>query len=275
MPSNKKRIFLFSSAVILGILTFALFYYRQGQSSQCYNGVHDTREAGVDCGGVCSSPCVPIKNIRIVWTKAMSAGEGRYNLVAFLENPNSLYGASQFAYQFKAFNGAGKEIAAHNGESFLLPGEEKYLFAIDVKAPEAIHSVSLDIKKAVWQQFSAYQEPTLLVINKKIYPIRIGKFRTAAEGRLLNDSIYNLRTVNIKVILFGKNNELLAVNTTFLGDVKAHEKRDFRVFWDKEISPSLVKNIFIQAEANIFKENSFIKDYNYQQIHPQYDSEKF
>ena len=240
-----------------------LFLEKKPDPDHCYNQVQDEGEQGVDCGGPCSSRCQYSEPIETLWIKLLSQ-EDKNHLVALVKNPNNLYGISEFSYRFIGKDDKGSVVLDKKGIDFILPQESKYLFELAVGDLFNIDNIDLELEDLIWQKFSSYKAPTLLIVNKEMKNINESGFLTEVSGRLINDSVYNLRTVNIKVVLFDNQDEIIGINRTYLDDVGAKEKRDFRVFWKQLIENKNVKRIEIIPETNIFKHDNFIKDYSYE-----------
>jgi len=256
-------------------LVAVFFVSRKSLPEDCFNNIQDNGEQGIDCGGPCSKKCDLLESLKVLWTKIIPAGENKYYFLSLIKNPNALYGVSLFNYKFIGLNNEDKVVSERQGEDFILPGESKYIFdEINIEDLNNAQKFDLEISDLMWQRFSSYQKPTLFVINKEIKDIDEGGFNLKVGGRLINDSIYNLRMVGLKVVLFDERDNPIAFNKTYLGNIRSQEKRDFHVFWKAIFSQQEVKRIDIEAETNVFQEENFIKDYNYEHVNVRYENEK-
>ncbi|TRZ82461.1 hypothetical protein D4R86_01635 [bacterium] len=273
---NKRNIIIFVIIVLLLLFLVAVFFVsRKSLPEDCFNNIQDNGEQGIDCGGPCSKKCDLLESLKVLWTKIIPAGENKYYFLSLIKNPNALYGVSLFNYKFIGLNNEDKVVSERQGEDFILPGESKYIFdEINIEDLNNAQKFDLEISDLMWQRFSSYQKPTLFVINKEIKDIDEGGFNLKVGGRLINDSIYNLRMVGLKVVLFDERDNPIAFNKTYLGNIRSQEKRDFHVFWKAIFSQQEVKRIDIEAETNVFQEENFIKDYNYEHVNVRYENEK-
>ena len=274
---NKKRNIVIFVVIILILALFLIIIFftsRNNLPEHCFNNVQDGGEQGIDCGGPCSKSCDSLENLEVLWTKKIPAGEKDYHLLSLINNPNALYGVSRFSYKFIGLNNEKKVVLERQGEDFILPGENKYLFELNIGDINNAQSFNLEITNLAWQYFSSYKKPTLLVINREIKDINEGGFNLEVSGKLINDSIYNLRTVGLKVILFDEKDNAIAFNRTYLGNIRSREKRDFHVFWKTILSRQDIKRIDIRPETNVFQEENFVKDYNYEHVDVRYENEK-
>jgi len=271
---GKKKI-IFIIAFLFLILIIILISRRNNSLSRtCFNHIQDTKEEGIDCGGVCAKACDVLEKLEILWTKIIPIENNKYHFLGLIKNPNALYGASQFKYQFQALDSVGKVIAEREGESFILPGEDKYLSEINIDIVGNVDKIDLKISDLIWQRFSAYKKPILVVIDKNLQNIHEGDFFLELSGGLINDSIYNLRTVSIDVVLFDQHDNAVALNQTYVGNIRSQERRDFKVFWKQNIPVQNIKKFDVRPETNIFQEENFVKDYNYEKVDVRYESER-
>ncbi len=96
------------AAAFFALLSFVTFY----KTPSCSDGVMNQGETGVDCGGPCPYLCASeVHAPTVLFTKAISNGTGRTDVVASIENINAnaaakgvpytmtLYGANQIFVQ--------------------------------------------------------------------------------------------------------------------------------------------------------------------------------
>jgi len=273
---NKKTIAIFAVGILLFLfLAIILFNSKKNLPEHCFNNVQDSGEEGIDCGESCSKRCDYLKKLEVLWTKLIPASENKYYLLSLVKNPNAFYGISRLNYKFVGLDNEGKIVSERHGEDFILPGESKYIFdKINIEDLNNAQKFDIEMSNLKWQHFSSYRKPTLLVINREIKDINESGFNLEMSGRLVNDSVYNLRTVDIKVVLFDEKGNAITFNRTYLENVRSSEKRDFHLFWKTIFSRQNVKRIDIKAETNVFQEENFIKDYNYEHVDVRYENEK-
>lgn len=273
MLKRKTKILVFTLIVIglsIGLILFVKLKTNRFPK-HCYNNIRDRGEGGIDCEGTCPNKCSVLNQIVVLWAKIVPAGPNNNHLVALVKNSNELYGASQFDYKFSVINENGKVIFSREGNSYILPHSTKYLFAMNVGPVNPRSKINLDLANIRWQRFNAYQEPTLLVINQQLRNIEEGGFKTELTGRLVNDSVYNLRTVKVKVVLYDNSNSPIAINETYVGDLLTKERRDIRLLWKKYILKDSLSKIDVRPETDVFKENNFLRDYQFQHVNVKYN----
>jgi hypothetical protein len=273
MIKNKKAFYIVLMLAIL-ILVAIFFIGRGPNNDNCYNQIKDEQEEGVDCGGICATDCEKLNKIEELWVKRIQTGNGKDHFLALIRNPNSLYGLSNFDYEFIGFNKNGEQIASRKNKDFILPSQTKYLYELNIDKNDEIDKIELKISNESWQKFSIYKDPTLLVINKLLQDTNNdSRFNLELSGRLVNDSVYNLRSIDVIAILFDNRDFPVELGSTYLGNIQSRERRDFKILWQSNLKSKDIGRIDVYPRINIFEDENFIKDFNYQKVNVKYGDE--
>lgn len=116
-------IFLFLALAVFGLAWLNINF------SSCFDGKQNQKEKGVDCGGPCKKTCLgDIKNIIILWAQVFPAGNGFYDAVAVVDNPNLRLSSPEVFYRFKIYDIQNTLIASRSGHTFINPGEKFSVF---------------------------------------------------------------------------------------------------------------------------------------------------
>ncbi|RJQ33331.1 hypothetical protein C4566_03635, partial [Candidatus Parcubacteria bacterium] len=78
-------------------------------------------------------------------SKFLSLGENRYNLVSFVENPNTNWAAGSFKYKFIV---NGQELETK--ETFLNPGEKRLLLRMSYESSQPINDLKMNLGDVSW-----------------------------------------------------------------------------------------------------------------------------
>lgn len=115
------RIVAIFSAVFALPIVLALFYFLWERPS-CEDGVRNGGESGVDCGGSCQVVCTGEANpIVLSWVRPFPVSPGWYNVVAVVENPNTLARAAGLRYRFRIYDEDGVTVAERLGVADVEP----------------------------------------------------------------------------------------------------------------------------------------------------------
>lgn len=257
-----KRIFIILIYILIIAAISFFVYWQYKPQPTCSDGQRNQGEEKIDCGGPCP-PCqkeIKRENLEVIEKKFVAAGHGKYDLLAKVRNPNNDYGSQSFAYEFVLKDSAGKVLARDNGHGFILPAETKYILKINLAAEDIPASVEFNVLETKWETFQGYEKPQLNIYHKRYNLISPGLGYSEVYGLLRNESKFDFGTIKVNIVLRDSIGQPLALNSTQMMTVMAGEERDFRLFWPTSF-PGEVSQVEIEAEADVFSNENFIKRY--------------
>ncbi len=221
----------------------------------CFDGIQNQAEKGIDCGGPCS-PCrevVETKDLKIEEIAIADGGNGTYDVIAKISNPNGSVGAKEFFYSFQLKSADGDILASKDGKSFILPADSRFIAEIGLSVPSGSVpvSASIELSEVKWENISAgIGKPQIGVYNKRFGKSPMGEGNEVA-GIIRNESNYDLKEINIVVVLRDENGKIVGVNTTRKDSVGVKEERDFLMTWPYVLDAT-VQKIEVDSQTNIF-----------------------
>jgi hypothetical protein len=270
---KKRAIIVAIFVAILMVLLFSI-YWRLRPTPTCSDGIKNQNEVEIDCGGVCPGKCEKIvaKDLVVQESGFVPSGAvNKYDLYGRVSNPNNTFGSNKFQYEFKLKDADGNVLATKLGTGYILPGENKYVVENSLETDKIPASVEFNITDQSWVQFADYfEKPQLKVVNKQYNPISSGVGFSEVIGLMKNESPYDFALIKLNIILKDATDKIIALNSTEMRTVKSGENRDFRSLWLNRF-PGEVMNVEVQAEANIFDSESFIKKNFVPETSPQSD----
>lgn len=260
-----KRLTILGIFLFVCVLLGTFWYFMSRPATTCFDRVKNQNEQGVDCGGPCAQACAAVfhpEDIAVHEISFVPGGNpGIYDVLAKVYNPNDELGASELPYTFHLKDASGNIVGESSGEGFILPQEVKTFLAVNLVASATPVSADIVFHDAKWEQFSGYQEePSLAVWNKQFGKISSGPFFFEASGIIENDSVFDFRSILVKVILRDTNGKAVAFNQTEMNTVRSKENREFRLTWPKAF-PNDVVSIDVEPEADIYHSDNFIERY--------------
>jgi hypothetical protein len=249
---------LFSAAVAL-----LYFLFRKGPT--CTDKKLNQGETEVDCGGPCA-PCpetIVAQDVTVLEKKIVPAGAGKYDLLVKVKNPNPRFGVENFDYVF-VIPGIGGNVAVEvRGSNFVLPTDEKYIFAFNVESPENISAFDFKISSLKWAKFSEYQEPDISVFEKVFNLTSSGAGFAELKAKMKNKSGFDFRKIKAKAVIRNGQGEPIAVNETGFDDVRSDEEREIILKWNDAFAAGDVSalKVEIEPEVDIFSQENFMKKY--------------
>lgn len=237
-----------------------LIYHFNKPAPSCFDGIQNQGEEEIDCGGPCiSCELVHIKEIKVIWVKALSKQDDFYDLAAQINNPNQNYGSDSIPYYFEFYDSENNLIGQYPGTTFILPNQTKYLTRAKVEASQ-FDKVELSFGEIEWKKLKEYHSLPQLAIQQKEYYLLEDANQpgfSQAKALLINKTDFDFEKVDIDVLLFDSSNHLLGLNTTEVRTLLAGQRRDFVATWFEEIRGQVVL-IEIEAETNIFDPDNYL-----------------
>ncbi len=170
-------------------------------------------------------------------TKFLALGDGKYNLVAFVENPNNDWSAVSFKYKFVV---NGQELETR--ESFLNPGENRLVLKMSYANPRPIDELKLNLGDVSWRRFendipqvnwdikdASYVPARTITINSEAVDVN-----AVVSWNAKNLSLYDFWGVRWQIALFDSD-RLIGVNEINSTDFESLEDRKIEVSWLKDL----------------------------------------
>lgn len=259
MGRSIKRLFIiFIYLIIFGSIG-SLIYFTFIYNPTCTDGEKNQKEEKVDCGGPCS-PCIneiTAEKIKIDEKYFVYGSSNRFDVMAKITNPNDKYGAAKFNYEFKLLDQSGAVLARESGVNFILPKENKYIVNLNLYSSVNPYTVDFSISDVVWEELLEYEEPKLNIYSKD-YNQESDK--NTVFGLLRNESYFDFNFIEIDIILRGRDGKPVALGKNEMRTIKSQEERDFKMIWPYRFGAD-VEGVEIEAEADVFDSDNFIKKY--------------
>jgi hypothetical protein len=259
----KRSIIIFVYILILAFLGWVIYLRFGPAKATCTDKIKNQNEEDVDCGGVCGA-CKKIEAQDLIprGVELVDSGtQGQVDVLGQIENPNSSFGSKKFEYQFDFKDASGNVFFSKKGESFILPGEKKYIVENNVPLPQKPEFLKLKILSSEWVEFNSfYETPPMKIINKQYNEKNSGPVFAEAVGILKNESLFDFNLIKIEIILRDADDKILALNSTEMRTVKSGEEREFKSFWPNKF-PGTVAKMEVQSEVNVFDSQTFVDRY--------------
>lgn len=200
-----------------------------------------------------------IQEIQVLSRQIIPGTGGNVDIIARVKNPNTKWALKSFTYRF----GVGTAVLDEQ-QAFLLPGEEKFLMALNVKAVSG-GTPQLLVDNEKWQRVVLYETWAPL---RMAFPVSEKSFTAARQGelsgqlpisevsaRLTNDTAYNYNQVEVQIALYS-GNRVVGVNRLPLPNFRSGETRTVSALWSLTL-PS-VSNVEIIPTVNILNPSAYL-----------------
>lgn len=229
-------IFVFVLIVLIpaSIVVWNLYY----TPPNCFDGVQNGDERGVDCGGSCALLCQSsIIDPIIVWKREFSVAPGIYNVVAYVENPNPDAGVKDAQYVFKLYDKENTLLYERKGITNLRPKEilpivENTLFTDKLEATRVSFEFTNDL---VFEKMEPFR-PVIVVKDEILTEI---ESTPKVEAILQNTDILPISKVMAVVILYDADNNAIASSSTIVDRIGKDEAVPIVFTWPAPFSADI------------------------------------
>lgn len=186
-----------------------------------------------------------------------SGFEDRYDVFARLSNVDREWGVAELEYTFRLLNAAGEVVGEESDVTYILPGEQRSLLEVNVLVSDTPSSVEMEMNPRVVQKL---KQITRLDFSFPFvaYDERLGKGRV--RGTIKNDTAFAFDQVDLDIIVFNRQNEIVALNKTNVNALVSGEQRDFVVTWPEQLGSDL--QVQVQPHVNVFLSSAFLNVYS-------------
>ncbi|KKU14730.1 MAG: hypothetical protein UX23_C0010G0014 [Parcubacteria group bacterium GW2011_GWB1_45_9] len=195
-----------------------------------------------------------LKPLTVSNERVVLAAPGVVSLSAKVLNPNLDFGAERFEYIWELYDAGGNSLQILRGESFIYPGEIKYIASSDIGEVVAdtigVRLVLGDMRDWNWLPSVSFSKPNIV-------PVRLGTavLGNKVFGAISNKEAFTLSRVRIVGILFDSSGLELAISETELRDVRAFEERSFSLTFPRLSDVAAVDF----SKTEIFAETKLIR----------------
>ncbi len=246
--------------LVIGVGLYLVFKPRP----TCFDGARNQNEEGIDCGGICANACVQKtvgNNLLVREITFLPTDRGKYDIVARIFNPNNDIGAASFRYALLLRDAAGQELARVDGTNFILPQETKSLLAFNLEPGQVPAKAVIELSDFEWTRLREYRaKPELNIYSKRYIENPDPSVFGAVTGTLVNESIYDFRKIQLKVVLRDATGVPVAVNQSEMQTVSVGREQDIRIVFPQPFVGT-VAQIDIEVEANIYDSENFLRQY--------------
>ena len=148
----KQAIIMMVFVLLIGGVSFGIYQLVRVEPT-CTDNIQNQGEMGIDCGPVCGNLCAPqILSLVVEATTLLSAGDGNYDAVTRVDNPNISYGSSLVQYALVLQDDTGAELVRYPGSFFIGPGRNRLVVQNLSSVPGKPAQAQLVISDVQWQK---------------------------------------------------------------------------------------------------------------------------
>lgn len=252
--SSKRKLnyFIVLFAVFVAGTIFFLWPYFNKEPT-CFDRKQNGDESGIDCGGSCILSCIS-ENYKLVtlWSRAFPVSNGRYNLMAYIENQNRESGIARINYEFRVYDENNIFLARREGSTFITSNDRTAVFEAGIEAGNRVPSrVDFTFTSApVWIKVNREQRNALSVsVEDKVISNVFESPKINAN--VVNNTLINIKNLDIFVLLYDEQDNVINVSKTFVEYLPKTSKYPVVFTWPESL-PKNPSRIDIFPQVNIF-----------------------
>ncbi len=196
------------------------------------------------------------KDLTIENKEIIDRGDGKYDIVITISNPNQNIGAIDLKYKI-SLNDTKTEI---EGQSFIMPNRATRIVELGVESKTQIRKIDISLEEIKWQKI---KQNDLDNFTKNIFETKDAKaninpddqtLRNWAEFTVKNTSPYNLKKSKFYALLY-LGSKIVAINEIEQNYFKSGEERKLQSSWYYQI-PSYA-TLEIEYATNLLDKNNY------------------
>ncbi len=220
------------------------------------DGKKNQDEHGEDCGGICQVACMYEVQAypTIQWSRGYYVAKGTYNLVAYLQNPNTEYISLPVRYVFNVYDENNVLLQTKEG-SVAFPTTKLFpIFAPTVNVGERVPKrVSFEFLEPItWIEYHG-TKPELEVLDRKLSredesPI--------IEATVRNKTLNTYKNVEVVAVVYDADGNGFAASRTFIDKIGDRQDVKVRFTWPEPFATSSAKiEIIPKLAIDEYKQN--------------------
>ncbi len=182
------------------------------------------------------------------------------DIVARVRNPNPNAGVSSYDLNFILLDIQGSEIQRYSKNTYLLPGSLNYIPLLDIPANTSLAKVNVEAPTNItYTDLPAnVSAPTFNSFLQTRRLRNIGdEIVEEQKGIVTNTSTLGYRHVEVTGVAFDSNGTVVGVSTTFMGQLRVGEGREFTLQWPSPATPT--ERVIIIPTTNVYEPDNILE----------------
>lgn len=186
---------------------------------------------------------IEARDINVLWSRLFQFREGFADVAVLLNNPNNI-SVQKIVYSFKIYDKNNILIAIKEGETFANPLERFVIFEPNIGISErSPQRVVFDLKEVVFSEKKEGSNPKVDILGteeffEEVFP-RI-------SVKIKNRENKSLENINATIVVFGKDQNVIAVSKTFMPFLAIGEEHLINFTWPKAFGEVFSTELFFR-----------------------------
>lgn len=238
-----RRRFLYLTIIffVIGIPTAYIVWRNLQKPPSCMDNVKNQNEHGTDCGGICQIACMYEVQAEptIEWSRAYYVSKGIYNLVAYLQNPNTEYISQPVKYTFSVYDQDNVLLATREGIVALPTTKLFPIFEPTVVVGSKIPKrVSFEFNNQItWIEYHG-EKPELEVVKQGLI---LATTTPTLNATIRNKTLNTYKNVEVVAIVYDEKGNGFATSRTYIDTLGDRGSINIHFTWPEAFTSSSSK----------------------------------
>lgn len=235
--SRRKSIYLGGTLLVLfvvvGVPAFLWWY----EPPNCFDGIRNGEELGVDCGGGCMLLCpFQTEPLSVRWSRAFRVADGFYSALAYVENTNFNAVTRDAHYRFRLFDSAGVLVAERTGTAVIAAEGPTPIFegAIDTGS-RAVARTLFEVDEPTWNRMDDPQ-PSVSIEEERLSS---GSISPRLDAYLRNNEVFDVFDTEVVAILYDERGNAVAASRTIVPVLENRQRAPLVFTWPEHFGTAI------------------------------------
>lgn len=225
------------------LIATSVYFTKYYQPPNCFDGVQNGNEGGIDCDGSCVRMCATsVTEPKTLWAESFKIFEGQYNAVAYIENKNKTASTKSLSYTFKLFEG--EEVIAKREGTTILPPDSVYpifegrILTDDSRKPTRTEIEIRTDENVVWQPATLGRDQFRTISHTLLGSDSAPRLKVSLE----NTDLFEAERVEVVATIFNNVNGKkipVTASQTFIDVLPGRSTEDLVFTWPSPIAQTV------------------------------------
>jgi hypothetical protein len=183
--------------------------------------------------------------------------EASYDIFARMVNVDTEWGVSELDYTIELLSASGDVVGTRVGQTYILPQTRKALAEINIPASVKPVSLRIDFNPVKVQKLQDFGTIDFAVTGTRYFEFNNGG---RVSGTFINNSPFGFDTIDVVVVLFDRNQNVVGVNRTVIGQVLSSQQRDFTLTWPEYQGEGI--QVVVEPSVDVFSSSNFLNTFS-------------
>jgi len=186
----------------------------------------------------------------------------RYDAFLRIIDTDQNWGVAKLDYTISLRSTDKAVVGERTGTTFILPNQEKSIIELGIDTTNKATTATTDFEIKEVQKLT--ESPALNFATENL-AYQVTDDKSKVTGTIVNQTVFGFSEIIINVLVYNEQNSLVGYNFTTVNDLTPNQKRDFTVFWRKNLNVKKPR-IVVESYVNPFNSMPFLDIYSQGQM---------